>query len=304
MNLPAFSGSTCGARTSTPAASSCNRKVTPASLSPQPRFRACIAICSARFATGIGTSYSRPSSFANSMSLRDSSSAKLARSKSPRNRLPGMPRCRMFIWPSEPRRTHSHKRFGVHARLDAKRQPLGYGLAHAVAYHVVYQLADAARAYRAGVEDLVAERVQHRLDSVIDFAFAAHHHGQVAGDGPGLAAADRGVQRVRALLSEQRLNLPYQRGAACGQVHIDASGLDAVQHALHSGGDGLDFGRTRQRREGHVAQPRHVRGGTRQAPPRAPASAWRPPRGRRTPPWGSRRAGCFGPCQGPCCLVR
>jgi hypothetical protein len=91
MNLAAFSGSTSGARTCTPAASSCSTKLIPLSLSAQPRFIASIAICSAMFATGIGTLYSRPSSVAKAMSLRDRASAKLAGSNCPRNTVRGRP---------------------------------------------------------------------------------------------------------------------------------------------------------------------------------------------------------------------
>src|SRR5262249_2181659 len=63
-------GSTWGARTSTPAASSWSRKTTLLSCSAQPRLRASMAICSARLVIGIGTRYSRASSVASPMSFR------------------------------------------------------------------------------------------------------------------------------------------------------------------------------------------------------------------------------------------
>jgi hypothetical protein len=57
-NVAAFPGSTEGARTPTPAASSCSRKGMLLSLSPQPpRFMASITICSARSATGAWRSH-------------------------------------------------------------------------------------------------------------------------------------------------------------------------------------------------------------------------------------------------------
>ena len=78
------------------------------SMSPQPRFRLSMAICSARLATGIGTSNSRPSSVASEMSLRASDSKKLGGSKLPRNTVRGMPSCRLLMRPRAPRRTHCH----------------------------------------------------------------------------------------------------------------------------------------------------------------------------------------------------
>src|SRR5262245_55434746 len=77
MNLAALSGSTCGARTWIPEASSWSKNVTLLSRSPQPRTMPWMAICSARFATGMGTLYSRASSVARPMSLRARASAKL-----------------------------------------------------------------------------------------------------------------------------------------------------------------------------------------------------------------------------------
>src|SRR5213593_4225121 len=71
------------ARTFTPAASSCSIQGDVESLSPQPRARASIMVCSAMAAMGMGTSYSRASSVARPMSLRASLRAKRTESKSP-----------------------------------------------------------------------------------------------------------------------------------------------------------------------------------------------------------------------------
>src|SRR4030095_8475930 len=70
------------ARTFTPAASSCSIHGDVESLSPQPRARASIMVCSAMAAMGMGTSYSRASSGARALSLRASLRAQRTESKS------------------------------------------------------------------------------------------------------------------------------------------------------------------------------------------------------------------------------
>ncbi len=100
--------------------------------------------------------------------------------------------------------------------FDAQRQALGDGLANAVTDHVVHQFADGAGADVAGVKNLVAKGVEHGFNAVEDRLLAAYHDRQVARRRAGLAAANWGVEHVRAFGAKLGLNLTDERRPASG----------------------------------------------------------------------------------------
>jgi hypothetical protein len=105
-------------------------------IAPPPRFMASITICSARLATGIGTSHSRPSSVARTVSLRDRTSAKTGRLELP---FEDRPRQALVRAAHPPHRAPVHtlsQGLWLDPGLHPQRQAFGDGLADAMADHV------------------------------------------------------------------------------------------------------------------------------------------------------------------------
>ena len=131
---------------------------------------------------------------------------------------------------------------GVHTGLLGQGQGLGHGLDVAGHHDLVGQLGGVARAHVAAQDHGSAHGLQHGLEAVKDLLLAAHHEGQGAVDGLGLAAGDGGVQHLDVLLGQLRGDL--LRGHGVDGAHVDKGGAGAHVggHAVLAQHDGLHLG--------------------------------------------------------------
>lgn len=92
--------------------------------------------------------------------------------------------------------------FRLHTGLRREDQRLGDGRDVQRHDHLIGQLGDVAHADVAHAHNRGRHRFEHRQAPVEDFLFASHHDRQRAVNRLGLAAADRRVQHLDALLRQ------------------------------------------------------------------------------------------------------
>ena len=96
------------------------------------------------------------------------------------------------------------KRFGINTGLDAERESFGDRLRDRAIDHLMNQFADAARAQRTRMEDLIAEGAQNRFGAREDFFISADHDFMDTVSGARLAGGDRSVEHKSAFGAKER----------------------------------------------------------------------------------------------------
>jgi hypothetical protein len=147
----------------------------------------------------------------------------------------------------------------LHARLHAEREDLGERGLHGEARRVVRELGDRARADRADVEGLVADRAQQRLAAPVGRLVAAHPDGEPAALRARHAAAYGCIEEIDAERLQLRVHAAHASGRVGGQVEPGGAFLHRVAEPRR---EGLDLLRAGERREHHLGLGRGLgRGG-------------------------------------------
>ena len=108
------------------------------------------------------------------------------------------------------------------------------------------QLRDRARADRADVIGLIADRAEHRLVALEDALVAPDPKREPPRLRPSRAAAHRGVQHVDPARPEHPVDPAHERGRVGREVEVDLARREPREEPLLAEGHRLDFWRARQ----------------------------------------------------------
>src|SRR5688572_8375218 len=133
------------------------------------------------------------------------------------------------------------KRLGFNPGLDAKRESFGNRLSDGAVDHLMDEFTNTAATQRTGVQDLIAEGAQNRLDPLEDFLFAADHNLMNAPRRARLTGGDRSIEHESAFGTEEGFEPADERRRACRDIDVDGTRSYPFQNSIGAARNLLDI---------------------------------------------------------------